>query len=315
MNYNRLVSKIEQITNEVYFLNESLDMYDRRSLIMGFEDGMNEERSWAEWAGGGVAWLQKKAANVVGQVKQGLNYAIEKGNEYYERGKELAGEAWDSIKKFSADVLNGLTTAYKSALDTIQSGYNKFISMMSNAYTTASEAIKSAYNKLKEKGEAFVNACKSIYQKVIENSILAYQATKEKFISMGNGFTKWINNNADSIKKQAEEAKTSTVAGISKLGEMVSNAMTKTGEFVSNAMTKTGEVASKVAMIALFVIVWPIKTLINGIKSIPLVYDSAVDAVSKFVESTISDFKKGHTDEMGKNESLKYIISFNNFNN
>jgi len=287
-----LESGINKIYNQVYNVNESVTSSQRKQLILGFEDGINE--LFGKWGAKAMNFKDK----LVGGAKQAWNTMAAKGTEYYEKGKKLAGDAWEKFKKFSDDVSLKVKEYYGKALDYIDTSYQSFKVTLSKGYQEALLSINQAYEAMKDKAQAFGETCKGIWSDILEESALLIQAMKEKFVAMKESVNQWFTKNKADLEKSVSEAKTSGIESLSKLGDTISNILSKA--------TKT---AVEFGAVALFICILPIVLLIRGIKAIPGVYDSAVEMVKNFIEKEVAEYNQYRI----KKESLKHIKTFENF--
>jgi hypothetical protein len=286
-----LTEGIGKIWNEVYSVNESMTTLERKELIRGFEDGVNE--LFGKWAAKAMNFKDK----LVGGAKNAFSSMAAKGKEYYEKGKQLAGEAWEKMKEFAGSVMQKIKESYGKAVEAISTGYQNFKLSVTKAYQDALTSINQAYQSMKDKATAFAEACKGIWSDILEESALLIQATKEKFAAMKEGVSEWFAKNKAELEKSASEAKSSGVDSLKKLGEMA-----------SAALAKGTKVVSDIGAVALFICISPIILLVKGIKAIPGVYDSAVEMVKTFVEKEAAEYAENRV-----KESLRYIKTFENF--
>jgi hypothetical protein len=287
-----LTERIESIWNQVYSVNESMTSAERKELINGFEDGINE--LFGKWAAKAMNFKDK----LVGGAKKAWDNMVSKGKEYYEKGKQLAGSAWESMKTFATGVVEKVKSAYSQAVDAIVSSYQSFKASVAKAYQEALTSINQAYESMKDKAQAFAEACKGVWSDILEESALLIQATKEKINSMKEGVSEWFTKNKADLEKSIIEAKSSSVDSLKRAGEMA-----------RTALTATAKTAKEIGCVALFICVAPIVGLVNGIKAIPGVYDSAVEMIKNFVEKEAAEYNEFRV----KNENLKYIKTFENF--
>jgi len=286
-----LIENIDSIWNQVYSVNESMTLSERRELIRGFEDGINE--LFGKWAAKAMNFKDK----LVGGAKQAWSNMAAKGKEYYEKGKQLAGAAWESIREFAGNVMSKIRESYGKAVESITTSYQSFKLNVSNAYQEALKSISSAYESMKDKAAAFTEACKGIWSDILEESALLIQATKDKLSAMKEGVNDWFAKNKVELEKIVSEAKSSSVDSMKKLGDSTSVVLSKA--------TKT---AGEIGCVALFICVAPIVGLVDGVKAIPGVYDSAVEMVKNFVEKEAAEYA-----EYRVKESLRYIKTFEGF--
>lgn len=115
-----LTEGIGKIWNEVYSVNESMTTLERKELIRGFEDGVNE--LFGKWAAKAMNFKDK----LVGGAKNAFSSMAAKGKEYYEKGKQLAGEAWEKMKEFAGSVMQKIKESYGKAVEAISTGYQNF---------------------------------------------------------------------------------------------------------------------------------------------------------------------------------------------
>lgn len=294
-----LTTKINKIFEKVYSVNESLSSEERNQLTQGFEDGINELFGFA----GKLAAKAKNLVSDMGQkAKQAYNDMVQKGKSYYEKGKELAGQAWDAMQKFSSDVVNKVKSAFSAASELVVSNYMSFKNKIVIAYQESLATISEAYAKMKEKGEAFVETCKGIWTDILEETSLLIQSCKEKMLATKEGISKWLETNKQELDKNIEAAKASTIDTIKVLGDKV-----------KSALEKGKQVAGDVLSISVFVCVFPMIKLIEGVKAIPGVYDSSVKIAKEFIAKELEEIKSEYAKELAKKESFKYLKTFENF--
>jgi gas vesicle protein len=286
-----LENEIEYILEKVYSVNESLSHNQRNLLVQGFEDGINE--LFGKWAAKAMNFKDK----LVGATKQVFTNMANKGKEYYEKGKKLAGDAWDSIVKFKDNVVNGIKEGYAKAIDFISTSYVSFKQALSNAYRAASKSIEEAYKSMKDKMEAFAETVKGIWTDIIEECALLYHGIKEKLMAMKDNISSWFEKNKKDLQQTLDETKSSGMDSLKSLGEKA-----------SEAWTKTKQVASDVAAVALYICVQPIIFIINAIKGIPGVYESAIKMVKEFIDKEVAEYNQYRV-----KENLKYIQTFERF--
>lgn len=286
-----LENEIEYILEQVYSVNESLKHDQRNQLIQGFEDGINE--IFGKWAAKAMNLKDK----LVGATKQVFTNMANKGKEYYEKGKKLAGDAWDSIVKFKDNVVNGIKEGYAKSLDFISTSYASFKQSLANAYRTASKSIEEAYKTMKDKMEAFAETVKGIWSDIVEECTLLFHATKEKLMAMKDDISSWFAKNKVELQKTVEETKSSGMDSLKSLGEKA-----------AEAWGKTKQVASDVAAVALYICVQPIIFIVNSIKAIPGVYENAIKMVKEFIDKEVAEYNQYRV-----KENLKYIKTFERF--
>jgi len=290
-----LIENIDSIWNQVYSVNESMTSLERKELIRGFEDGINEGIGTLL----GRGW--KSTKQLVGSAKQAFSSMVAKGKEYYEKGKQLAGEAWEKIKEFAGNVVSKIREAYGKAIESITTSYQSFKLAISNAYQEALKSINSAYESMKDKATAFAEACKGIWSDILEESALLIQATKDKLSAMKEGVNDWFAKNKVELEKSVSEAKSSSIDSMKRLGDLASDALAK-------ASKTAVEIGKEIGKVAIIICVLPIIGIVEGIKAIPGVYDSAVEMVKNYVEKQVADF---HIAD--KSENLRYIKTFEGF--
>jgi len=286
-----LENEIEYILEQVYSVNESLNQYQRNQLVQGFEDGINE--LFGKWAAKAMNLKDK----LVGATKQVFTNMANKGKEFYEKGKKLAGDAWDSIVKFKDNVVTQIQEGYAKAVDFISTSYVSFKQALANAYRAASKSIEDAYKSMKDKMEAFAETVKGIWSDIVEECTLLYHNTKEKLIAMKDNISAWFAKNKSDLQKSIDETKTSGMESLKSLGEKA-----------SEAWNKTKQVASDVAAVALYICVQPIIFIINSVKAIPGVYENAIKMVKEFIDKEVAEYNQYRV-----KENLKYIQTFERF--
>lgn len=293
-----LNSRIEKILERVYSINESISVHERKELKRGFEEGINEFF-------GGLGKLAAKAQKFVSgmgqKAKQAYDDMVSKGKSFYEKGKQLAGQAWEAMQKFASDVVAGVKKALGDAAEYVVSNYNGFKDKIALAYQESMKAIQDAYVKMKEKGEAFAEACKGVWTDILEETALLIQSCKEKMVATKEGISEWIAKNKQELEKNAAVAKSSAIESMRELSEMT-----------STALQKGKQVVGDVAAISLFICVFPILKLVEGVRAIPGLYESAVSISKEFIQKEIQSIRESYQKEMAK-ESFKYLKSFESF--
>lgn len=295
---NNLTRKINSIFEQVYSINESISVDEKRQLVLGFEDGINELFGGLGKFG---AKVNKFFKSTTDKAKSTYDSMVNKGKEYYEKGKQLAGDAWNSMINFGKKVLTRIEQGYNKAVDLVISNYNSFVEAVKNTYQQAVDLVIEAYDKMKSKAEAFEEYFKGLYNDVLAKTTKLIADTKRKMMETGDKVNNWIQANKESITKNKEMAKQSGIDAMRQLSEMVSNVLEK---------SKKG--AGEIASIAFFICVAPIVLLIEGVKKIPTIYNSAIEITKKFVQDEIADIKTQYQDEMTK-ESFRHIKTFESF--
>jgi dsDNA-binding SOS-regulon protein len=270
-----LTRRINSIFERVYSLNESLSVEDRRYLILGFEDGINEE-----FIGRALGKARNFVKGGVERAKKGYEDASKKGQEYYERGKKLAGDAWDSIKEFGNKIIKGIEAGFNKAVSVVVSNYNSFVSVVTKSYQDAVNSISEAYDKMKNKAESFKEYFKGIYNDIIAKTTKLIADTKQKMIDTGDDLNKWIESNKESISNKVEESKRSGIESMNKLSKII-----------SDILSKTKKTAKDIIGLSIFICVSPIIIIVNGVKKIPGIYDYVVSSVNEYINKQIQEYK------------------------
>jgi len=329
MNYEvrKLKREINSIMNEVYSVNESISSTDRQELIRGFEDRINElfgksigkffgktRNFFSRAADKAGEWKDKSAkaiSNMAASAKQSMDNARKKAVEYYEKGKKLAGDAWESLKNFANQCVSRVKSAYASAMDSINAGWKSFKNSLETAYNEVSAALAQAWSDMKEKAEAFGEACKAIWAEIVEQTTIFIQSVKNKFKEMGDRSSKWIEENKAELEKNAESAAQSTLDGLKKLGQGA-----------LEVLKKTGEIAKNTGLIIVFMVIYPFELLWKGMKAIPGLVEKMVNNVNEFIAKEVAEGKAEYEKVRGeylagkegmKGESFRYIKTFENF--
>lgn len=293
-----LTRKVNRIFEQVYSMNESMSIEEKRQMVLGFEDGINE-------LFGGLGKLAAKAQKFVTKgaekAKSTYNNMVSKGKEYYEKGKKLAGDAWDAMVSFGKKVLNGIEQGYNKAVESVVSSYNTFVESVKGAYQQAVNSVVEAYSQMKEKAEAFKEYFKGLYNDILAKTTQLIQDTKSKIIETGEKISQWIESNKSSVEKSISDAKQSGIDSMNELAEMA-----------QKALVKGKKVASDVAYLAVFICIAPIVLIIEGIKKVPEIYDAAVEMSVNFIKNEVAEIKTQYQEEMAK-ESLRHIKTFESF--
>jgi hypothetical protein len=112
---------------------------------------------------------------------------------------------------------------------------------------------------------------------------------------MKEGVNEWFTKNKAELEKSAREAKSSSIDSMKRLGDLA-----------SDALAKASKTAVEIGKVAIIICVLPIIAIVEGIKAIPGVYDSAVEMVKNYVEKQVADFRT-------MSENLRYIKTFEGF--
>lgn len=296
-----LNKRIQSIWNQVHSnsLNESLSTFERRELRLGFEDGINER------FGKFAAKFMNKVDQLKSGAKDAYNYLANKGSEFYQKGKEKAGEAYDALVKFKDRVVQSIVDGYQKALEMITLGYQKFKEILSATYQKALKSIQETYASMKEKAEAFAEYIKGIFADIVQKITLLVANAKQKFVEMKEKFAVWVEENRTSIEKNYEEAK---LIGSQSLNRAI--------ELVKMGLQKGAEILKFIGVIALVIVVGPIVLLIKGLQAIPGALEKAKEMLNTYIEKEIAEYKEYRIvpkDEVTK-EGFRYLQSFERFN-
>lgn len=302
-----LVAEMDRIFDEVYSINESIDGSSRVDFQRGFEDGINE------LFGGGLGrlaaktqkfftGLKGKASDAYDRSKQAVSNAVDKSKEFYQKGKEMAGRAWDAVVEFKDKVVAKVKEGFARASEAISNGWASFRAAISNAYAKSVEAISEAWSKMKEKGSAFADAVSKIWGSIIDKTKEMISSMKQRFVSMKEKFSEWLSNSRGSLMKSVSNSKNSVIGAFKLLGEKV-----------SAAVAGIAKGASAIASVVLFICTYPMVLAVKGLKAIPVAYKRAIDAVKGFIEREMEEMKTAYREEMAR-ESFGRIMTFQKFN-
>lgn len=292
-----LTRRINRIYDQVYSLNESLSNEERRYLILGFEDGINEE-----FIGRALGKARNFLKGSAKKAKQAYNYMSKKGEEYYNRGKKLAGDAWKSMKEFGDKIIKSVESGFNKAVESVVSSYNSFVSGIRSTYEGVVNSISEAYKKMKEKSEAFKEYLKGVYNDIIAKTSKLISDTKNKISEAGENMDKWMKENKESLSKKAREVKNSGI-----------ESMVKLSNIISDILDRSKKTAKDILGISVFICVAPIVLIVEGVKRIPGIYDYVVKMVNEYVNKQIEEYKQVTSEYDAKSESLTYIKTFENF--
>lgn len=298
MDFQKQRDEIEKIYNEVYSVNESLDVHERRMLIQGFEDTINE---------GIGSFLGKVAGKTKSffkgnDSKKGIFGRIgDKSKELYNKGKEMAGKVWNSITEFFDGVVTKLKEGLNNAKEWVLNKYEKFKEVLSKVYTNAKISILNAYETMKDKMKEFGQVCSKIWDNILNSTKELITNIKEKFISLKDKFSEWLEKNKQSLMETATRLKESSIATLVRLGEKLRMALTSTKNRISQISTIVLSICSA-----------PLIYLVNGIKKIPTLYINAIERIKNFIKNEIEDFKLAYSTEMAR-ESFGKIYTFEGF--
>ena len=273
--------EIDLIFEKVYTVNESMSTFERKVLIQGFEDGLNE---------GLGSWLGKAFA----KTKNFFTGLPDKAKDLYQKGKELASKAWNWIKDLAVKIGTAIKNGFNTAVNWVTTNFKKFTEWVSDTYNKAIEGVKSAWQKFKGKVAQFSDWCVDMWNKLVVNVKELVKKTREKLSALGAKISEWVANSWEKIKEVAEKAKNSTIEAFRKLGEWVSNAL-KTG------LTKAGEIARGVLLVCM----WPFNKLWELVKKIPALAQKLVQIITNYINSEIEDFKRAYAEEMERYRQSK----------
>lgn len=294
-----LTRKIDRIFEQVYSMNESLSAENRRQMVLGFEDGINER--FGKFIGTFGANINKAFRKGAEKLKSTYNAMVSKGQEYYEKGKKLAGDAWNAMLEFGKKVLSGIEQGYNKAVQSVMSSYNSFVESVKSASQSAVNSIVEAYDKMKNKAEAFKEYFKGLYNDILAKTVKLIQDTKSKMVEAGEKTAQWIDSNKAEIEKTISDVKKSGIDSLNQLADM--------GKKV---LEKGKKVTSDILLIGLFICVATIKLIVEGIRKAPEIYDSAIEMTKNFINAEIAEMKEYYREEMAK-ESFRHISTFENF--
>lgn len=270
----RFEYEIESIFEKVYSVNESISSIEKKALIQGFEDGLNE---------GLGSWLGKAFAKTTNFFR-GLP---DKAKSWYNTGKKYATKAWNWIKDLAGKIADGIKNGFNAAVNWCTTNFKKFTEFVSNTYNGAIEGIKTAWTKFSGKIAQFSDWCVDMWHKLVDNVKSLVKTTKEKILALGTKISEWVSNSWEKIKEIAEKAKNSTVEAFKRLGEIVSNGL-RTG------LKKAGQIAHA----ALLICAWPFTKLLELIKKIPGLFQKLTKIISDYIKGEIEDFKRAYGEEM-----------------
>jgi vacuolar-type H+-ATPase subunit H len=293
-----LTKKIDRIFEQVYSMNESLSVESRRQMILGFEDGINERFGILGNIGGKIHKALIKGSE---KVKSTYNAMVSKGQEYYEKGKKLAGDAWNAMLEFGKKVLSGIEQGYKKAVESVVSSYNSFVESVKSAHQSAVNSIVEAYGKMKNKAEAFKEYFKGLYNDILAKTVKLIQDTKSKMVEAGEKTDQWFASNKAAIEKTISDAKQSGIDSMNQLGDM--------GKKV---LEKGKKVTSDIFYLSLLICAAPIILIVEGIQKAPEIYDSAIEMTKNFINTELAEIRENYRKEMAK-ESFRHISTFENF--
>lgn len=297
-----LESKIENIFNQVYSnrLNESLSSYQKNQLQAGFEDGINEvlgkllAKGVTAISGAGDK-LKAFGTRIVGGGKKALDYVTAKGNEYYEKGKKLAGDAIKNLQEFKDKLIKDIVEGYDAAVAKIAAGYEAFKTQMTIIYQKTIKAIEESYVAMKDKAAAFAEYIKGAFSEILAKISLLAQSTKEKFLAMKEGFNEWVNKNKKSISESLEKLKTLGIKGIEQFIELS-----------KKALEGGKDVLKLIGILSIAIILGPIILLIAGLKAIPGIIESAKEMISNYINREIEEYKEFRINPNGLSKGKLY---------
>lgn len=298
MRSSNLAIELNRVYNTLYRLNESLSIYESKQLMKGFEDGIKE--GWGSWIG-------KTAGNLVNKGKEVVKGAKDSVTGAYNKGKELAKQAWNSIKDFANDVYNTVNSAYNSSVEYIISAPGKIKAILEEAYKKVTDKVTSALDALKDKADELKDAINTIYSNVIKKTV---ESAKKVIAKVGDGKS-WLKSNFDVVKQSFVDAKNSSIKWVQEAGAKGLEVLEKIGK-------GSLEVAKVLGFVVAGLIILPTQALIKG--GIML-YNSGVEGAdyvktavtnaNNYLSKEFSDMASSYQKEV--NESFSHIMNFNQF--
>jgi hypothetical protein len=283
----RNLRKVRRIYDNVYSMNENMMVSERRALIQGFEDGLNE---------GWFSNVMGKAGKFAKSVKDGVKNA-------YNTGKKLAGEVIDNVKAFINGIVDDIKRKYKDARKVIIDNYNEYKEKIKNAYDDAMKEIAHGWNELKDKGERMVNSIKTTISEMVYEAKLEAAKAAEIIAESPSITKRWITENKKSLTE-------------------IANELIKKGKKIGKVILRgIGELTLAPIVITYLLFEGSYKLIVfahkNTTAKIPELYKLGLTAIQERsekikaeYEAGIENFKKEYN---GVSESFRYLKRFNDF--
>lgn len=295
MNSIEFINVINKIYENVYRINESLSIDESKEFMNGFNDGIKE--GWFSKAAGATG-------KFLGKTYQGTKDA-------YNKGKELATKAWNSVKDFANSIYTKVKNGISTASDWISSQPAKIKEYLGRVYTDIVEDLSTAYTKLQGKAAELQTAVANIMSNIKTNISNGVQKIKTYWINNKEQAQQWYNTNKAIIEQQAIEAKNSSIAWLKQAGIDTLNVLAKIGK----GALKVGQVIGE---ISLFLIFGPFVLLAKGAIKLEKVahqfVSNGIDSIGEEWKKSVQEFKTEFASQQKPiGESFKHIKTFESF--
>ena len=206
-----LKNELDIIYQSVYKMNESLSPEDFDILISGFEDGINE--GLGKWLGS----MAGKVSNAWTGTKKFASQSIDKTKDLYRRGRKYATDAWEKLKTWVEETTLTIKGKIEDATKWVSTKFNTFIEKIASLYKDITSKIKEAWSSLSDKSSKFFEAIRSMFKNLMTSISKAIKGAVEKFIVMKDELVNWVKTNWTMLKKWVIDTKDGVLGGLSNI--------------------------------------------------------------------------------------------------
>lgn len=290
MNSFTFKQEINRLYSQVYSINESLSVNEKKEFMKGFNDGIKE---------GFGSFLGKMAHG----VKQFAHDVKKTATGAYQKGQEIAGRVWNTVKDFANSVYTKIKQGITTAVEYLASAPGKIKEHMTAVYNQVINDMVSAYNTMKDKAQELQQAVAGIWDNIVANIQQGIATAKGKI----QDAKAWFTTNKAIVETAAKEAQASSVSWLKQAGTDVLAVLQKIG-------TGALEFAKGVGYVAIFLIVGPIVGLVIGAKKLGQYSQQFVEAginkVGEVWAKQKADFQIAYNAPIKENRHIKKFREF-----
>ena len=268
--------ELDRIYEMVYTMNEANED-DKRILIAGFEDAINE---------GIGKWLGKVAGKVAGAPSK-IGKAVKKGAvDLYNKGKELGNKAVSAVKDFFKKTGEKISSMLDQWGTKIKEGWAKFTEWCKSTYDKIGDSLVQFWQAVKDKSEGLVDTLTVFWLNMKNKLRLAYESTKKRFVQFGGDLVKWVTDNWDKLKEWSSTKYEGAMEWL----------RLKYDAAIEALRAGKGKVADAAKWIATWLAIKPYTWIAEKIKRIPEIYKQ----FKVWLEKQAMEFKLGFEETAGR---------------
>lgn len=268
--------ELDRIYEMVYTMNEANED-DKRILIAGFEDAINE---------GIGKWLGKVAGKVASAPAK-IGRAVKKGAvDLYNKGKELGNKAVSAVKDFFKRTGEKISSMLDQWGTKIKEGWVKFTEWCKSTYDNIGDSLVQFWQAVKDKSEGLVDTLAVFWLNMKNKLKSAYEATKKRFVQFGGDLVKWVTDNWDKLKEWSSTKYEGAMEWLRLKYDAAIDAL-RSGK---------GKVADAAKWIATWLAIKPYTWVSEKIKRIPEIYKQ----FKAWLEKQAMEFKLGFEETAGR---------------